>query len=84
MPCLNVDLLQKNTLFCVKVYFTETTTTKVEVCAGDGNLSRAFRDNGYSTKAFDVSWDASGSLRLEYYDVWKCLKVFLNATCMVS
>ena len=29
--------------------------TKVEVCAGEGNLSRALQQCGYKTKAFDVS-----------------------------
>lgn len=30
--------------------------SEVEVCAGEGNLSRALTNSGFKTKAFDVSW----------------------------
>jgi hypothetical protein len=29
---------------------------QVEVCAGEGNLSRALQQCGYRTKAFDATW----------------------------
>lgn len=34
--------------------------SKVEVCAGDGQLTKAFTDYGYKGKAFDESWSGSG------------------------
>ena len=36
--------------------------TQVEVCAGEGNLSRGLQQCGLRTKAFDVTWDTIGNI----------------------
>ena len=43
---------------------------KVEICAGDANLSRALQRCGLKTKAFDVSWQNNDNCMYMFFFVW--------------